>query len=215
MLGLTGSHRTGKTTLAMRFAQKHDLLFVKTSTSEVFARIGKDPKVEYPIDERVAIQEVILMALEAQYAEANRLVKGGLFIADRTPIDLAAYMLADLRRSTLVESPALAQIVNGYVHRCLQASSRWFSMIALVQPGIALVEEPGKAPACPAFMEHMNVLQAGLLHDERLSCMRSTIPRLVTGIDQRVQHLELIYHAALEAAAEHRSMRIEVGVLPH
>ena len=46
MIGLVGSHRTGKTTLARAFAEDSGIPFVETSTAEVFRRLGYDPKVD-------------------------------------------------------------------------------------------------------------------------------------------------------------------------
>lgn len=194
MLGLLGAQRVGKSTLANSFAEQQGLLYVQTSASEVFALLGKDPKIEYPIGERLAIQEAILYALERQYAAARAVSQ--LFITDRTPLDLAAYMLADLQRSTLANQPEVAQMVANYVQRCIEATNRWFAAVVLVQPGIALVEAPGKAPACPAFMEHMNAILGGLMLDDRLNSMHYKILRKHTSLEDRIDCINHVVASA-------------------
>lgn len=205
MIGLSGAHRTGKTTLAMRFAQEQDIPFIRTSASEVYRQCGMDPAVDYPIGFRVSVQEAILHTFERQYAEAQKLSK--LWIADRTPIDLASYMLADIQRATVAEQPVLANHINDYVQRCLKATNRWFGIVVLVQPGIATVNAEGKALACPAFMEHLNQLQMGLMMDERLGSRHYFIPRRYVALSERMQALT---HAARSAVEQHRT-NVDLG----
>jgi predicted ATPase len=213
VLGLVGSHRTGKTTLAQAFAQKFELPFVRTSATEVFAAIGRDPKVDYPIEERISIQEAILYAFEKQYEQARSVSK--VFIADRTPIDLASYLLADIQRGTTAPIPGLSDMVTGYVDRCMNSASTWFSTIILVQPGIPLVEADGKAPACPAYIEHLNALQMGLLQDPKLHSRHYCIPRKFTNLEERISALSHAVSHAAEAAKEFTLAREKMGIYTH
>lgn len=210
MIGLCGAHRVGKTTLAQAFAQQQDIPFVRTSATEVFNALGKDPKAEYSIEERLGIQEAILHAFERQYADAQN--RSMAFIADRTPIDLASYMLADVQRSTFAGKPELAKMVTDYVDRCINSANRWFSTIVLVQPGITLIEESGKAPACPAYIEHINALQTGLLLDERLTVRHYMIPRGYTDLQDRI---DSVVNAVSHAVKQTCAMRIATGAPVH
>lgn len=209
-LGLTGAQRTGKTTLADAFAKAQNMPLVRTSATEVFAILGKDPKVEYPIGERIAIQESILLAFEGLYSKAGKTAP--VWVADRTPLDLAGYMLADVQRSTLADQPEVARMVNGYVQRCLEATNRWFSTVVLVQPGIALVEEAGKAPACPAFIEHFNTLQLGFLVDPRLKVTSYVIPRRYTDLQDRMDSISKAVENNLDKAQRQRATLESAGV---
>lgn len=212
-IALTGGHRTGKTTLARAFAEAEGLTFVQTGTTQVFELLGKDPKADYPVGERLAIQEAILFALEKQYAAAATL--GPVFIADRCPVDLAGYMLADVQRSTLAGEPAIADMVNDYVRRCIESTNRWFATVVLVQPGIALVEASGKAPACPAYIEHLNLIQSGLLVDERLQSRHYLIPRRYTSLQQRVESVRSAALHAIEATEQLHSRCKKAGIQLH
>lgn len=197
MLGLNGAHRTGKSTLAREYAKRNDILYVETSATEVFKQLGLDPRKSYEVDQRLMIQEAVLTALTRQYKEARK--KSRLFIADRTPIDMASYMLADVTGKA-VQSEALAKLVNEYVKRCLDATMEHFAVVVLVQPGIPIVDAPGKAAPCSAYMEHLNTIQRGLLADERFECQRFVLPRSITDLEKRLRSLDTAFSAAYEAA---------------
>lgn len=206
-VALLGAHRTGKTTLARAFAQKHDIPFVQTGASEVFKALGLDPKAEYPIEQRIAIQAAILHAFEAQWLDAC--TRTTFFISDRSPLDLASYLISDVTRQTLAGQPEVAEAVVHYVARCIQSANRFFSTIVLVQPGIKPVEEEGKAPACPAYMEHLNSLQFGLMMDERLESRTYYIKRRFLGLEDRVTCVE----KCLAAAMDSHQRRVSAGDL--
>lgn len=213
MLGYTGAHRTGKTTLAKEVAQRLDIPVLLTSATEIYQAIGRDPKADYPIDERIAIQEAILYGFEKQYRAASE--QSRQFVADRTPLDLAGYLLADVTRTTFTdfEDPQrTALMVNDYVERCIEATNRWFSTVILVQPGITTVEAAGKAPGCPAYMEHLNMLMGGVLNDSRVMTRSFRMPRRVTTLEDRVQSTL----TALDQAAqsdESRQAAVKAGLL--
>lgn len=196
MIGLCGAQRVGKSTLAKAFAEQTGVTFVATDASGVFSRLGVDPRVDYPLALRLKIQEAILADFDAQYAVAEG--EYGTFITDRTPIDLAAYTLADITRGTTAGRPDLTSSTLDYVSRCMESASRFFGVIVLVQPGIALVDQPGKAPACMAHMEHINALAKGLLLDHRLHCRTYNIGREYTLLDSRVRALAKAVNTAAE-----------------
>jgi predicted ATPase len=198
MIGLSGANGTGKSTLARAFARAQGIPYVETSASEVFRRMGLNPKDEQPFEMRMVIQEMILGAFEMQFAEAQKL--SSLYISDRTPIDLASYLLADVQRSTLANKPEAALITADYVSRCLKSAARFFSIIVVVQPGVKVdVEREGKARSCPAYMEHLNSIQLGLLCDERNVTRRFAIPRGVTDINDRLNALTNAVNVAVES----------------
>lgn len=208
-IGLVGCHRAGKTTLAATFAEQFGIPFVRTSASQVFQVLGLDPAVEYDIVTRIAVQQAILHTLVRQLEAANR--AGPVFITDRTPIDLASYLLADVNRTTLQDAPAVGQLVTAYVAECLRETSRFFSMVVQVQPGIPFVEAEGKAGPCIAYQEHLNVLQAGLL---QVSAVKSyMIPRSHLDLNRRVDFLKWAVNYANTSAVEDAKERHEAGML--
>ncbi len=177
-IGLCGSHRTGKTTLAEAVSNEKKIPFVKTSTSAVFAENGLDPAEPMDFETRLWIQHKVVDAAEEIWKK-----EGGAFVTDRTPIDMMAYTLADIQGDTDVDCPSL----NKYLDHCFAVTNKYFTALAVVQPGIPLVYESGKAALNMAYMEHLNTLIIGLCGDERLVPPSSVIERNIIGIGDRVR----------------------------
>ena len=151
MIGLVGAHRTGKTTLAKAFSKRYNVPFLQTNVGDTFKRLGYDPKMDYEFSVRLYIQHQILADIERKYKAMN----GAHFITDRTPLDLLAYTIADVQRANL--APDLVSVFMDYFKKCIAVTNQYFWMVAVIQPGIPLVEEEGKAPANIAYMEHLNL----------------------------------------------------------
>jgi hypothetical protein len=177
-IGLCGSHRTGKTTLAEEISQRTGIPFVKTSTTGVFREHGLDPSRPMEFHRRLWIQHKILDAAEKAWNSGHR-----QFITDRTPLDMAAYTLADIQGSTEVDFGGL----EGYLDRCIGVTNTFFQILVLVQPGIPLVYETGKAALNEGYLEHLNFLILGLCNDDRIKSTFLSLPRDVTDREARVK----------------------------
>lgn len=176
-IGLCGSHRTGKTTLAEAISQKTGMPFVKTSTSEVFKNHGLDPSKPMDFRKRLWIQHKILdTAKHLWHAEQKQ------FITDRTPLDMAAYTLADIQGATEVNFLEL----EGYLNRCFEVTNQLFKVLVLIQPGIPLIHEEGKAALNESYLEHLNYLIFGLCHDTRMRSTFVFLNREVTTLEERI-----------------------------
>jgi cytidylate kinase len=68
-IGLCGSHRTRKTTMAEAISRKTVMPFVKTGTSEVFRKYGMDPSEPMDFRKRLWIQHKIPDTAEKQKNE--------------------------------------------------------------------------------------------------------------------------------------------------
>ncbi len=179
-IGLCGSHRTGKTTLAREIAARSGLEFLQTTTSQVFARYGLDPSLQMDFSTRIWIQHKVVEAAESVWQQAT-----GMFVSDRTPIDMMAYTLADIQGTTRVDFSEL----ENYLDHCFSVTNRFFSRLVIIQPAIPLIHEEGKAALNRAYMEHLNVLIKGLCNDERLGCPFSLLPRDILRLDDRILEL--------------------------
>jgi hypothetical protein len=177
-IGLCGSHRTGKTTLAKEIAEKTGLEFIQTSTSEVFSQNGLHPSQSMDFTTRIWIQNKVISAAEKVWSDARE-----KFITDRTPIDMMAYTLADIDGKSSVDFSAL----EGYLGHCFRVTDSLFSHLFILQPAIPLVHEEGKAALNRAYMEHLNILMQGLCCDERLHSPIVTVPRHIIPLDDRVK----------------------------
>lgn len=177
-IGLCGSHRTGKTTLAKAIANQCGIPFIPTHTSQVFQAHGLDPAQPLDFAQRLWIQQHIIHAAQQQWATA--LIDG--FVTDRTPLDFLAYTLSDILGSTEVNYADL----QAYIDLCLDTTNTTFGHLVVVQPGIPLIYETGKAALNPAYIEHLNTVVLGLCQHEYLTPTINVIPRQVLDLNQRV-----------------------------
>jgi len=177
-IGLAGSHRTGKSTLARLVAKRSGIPFIKTTTTEVFTQLGLHPAARFDFTTRLAVQRRILQVYEDAWHTARE-----PFITDRTPIDLLAYTFADIQGNTKVNDDEL----DAYVADCYAATNRYFKSLVLIQPGIPLIFATGKAALNKSYIEHINTLIIGFCHDERLVVPVIILPRMMTNLEVRVQ----------------------------
>ncbi len=185
IVGLCGAHRTGKTTLAREFAKKNThFTAAETSVSAMMLSKGMDPALDYPIPQRLEMQHFILSELDTFYRNFDDSV-----VFDRTPLDAAAYLLADIQRGNV--EPAVQKEVAEYVARAIDITNRRFTMLLFVPPVLRLVDAAGKAPAQPGYVEHISQIINGLRNDERCRVKHFTMPRSYVTVDIRVKALEI------------------------
>lgn len=177
-IGLCGAHRSGKTTLAKSLAVRLNFDFLQTSATSVFAKLGLDPKDNLNFNDRFRVQLAILNEFILLWSNCE-----GNYVSDRTPLDLLAYFLADLRGDSEIKPSQL----NFYTDSCFDACEKYFSNLILVQPGIPLIYEPGKAAMNIGYIEHLNVIMTGLLQQSPIeSSGKLIIPRSILLLDERV-----------------------------
>jgi hypothetical protein len=179
-LGLCGAHRTGKTTLAIALSSHLNIPFVRTTTSQVFAQLGLDPAEPMDFTTRLYVQNHVLEAAEQVWQDSAT-----PFISDRTPIDMIAYTLGDIQGKTDVDF----DLLNQYIDRCFTSTNQFFQNLAIIQPGIPLVYEQGKAALNAAYIEHINVLVAGLCSDSRLKANIFCNPREAIALEVRILNI--------------------------
>jgi len=198
MLGLCGAHRTGKTTLARAYAEAANVPFVQTSASALYRRLGFDPARTYDISVRLDIQEEILREMDAEFAK----YAGVMAVADRTPLDMIGYTLAEAIGDRVREEDQ--ERLERYVDDCITTTNKRFGVIVLVQPGIQLVPQEGKAAVNRAYIEHLNYLMLGLHNDARLTVKRYMIPRQIVDLQKRVKSLQACVETARTLALYER-----------
>lgn len=180
-VGISGSHRVGKSTLAKAYSEACGIPYLQTNVVGTFERLGLDPKADYPFNVRLFIQAEILKDLRAIYESAKSF---GVFITDRTPLCLLMYTMAEVRRDNVGDD--LTKELAQYVDDCYRTINEFFSAIVLLQPGIGIVDDPTKGVVNFAYMEHLNSLIFGLCADERMQTQYTYIPRGVLDLTRRV-----------------------------
>jgi AAA+ ATPase superfamily predicted ATPase len=195
MIGLCGSHRVGKTSLARTFAEKRGLKFVETSASAIFKELGYDPAVTYDFSTRLLIQEEILKRFDRLYSQH---VRADLSITDRTPLDMLAYTMAEAVGNAV--SAKDQERFRQYARNCIEITNKRFTVLVVVQPGIKVVAEEGKAALNDAYIEHLNSVILGLSVDERIKPTHFYLPRQMTDMDERIAALDFAIGRAKQRA---------------
>ena len=179
-IGLCGAHRTGKTTLAIALSKKLNMPFVEIGTSKLFSDRKLDPAKPMDFKTRLYIQRVILNHAESIWFEMDE-----SFICDRTPIDMAAYTLAEAQGDTLDKE--LEWELADYLRDCQEVTERFFGYLFLIPPAIPLVDEVGKASLSQGYIEHIHRLCVGFFHDSDALQAGCRLGRSVTDLDKRVK----------------------------
>lgn len=157
MFGIMGSHRSGKTTLAKALAEQNGIYYFQSSTTAIMAEGGFNPVGVLAPEERIEAQEWLLL----RYLELAQDVPRP-FITDRTPIDMAAYTLAEVSMHN--SSTELGERIDRYVKGCLMAASGMFDTLMVTRPLPFYDAQPDKPPPNPAFQAHIQILIEGMAY---------------------------------------------------
>jgi hypothetical protein len=137
-IGFSGAHRTGKSTLASLVSKELSIEFFETSVSAapVWKECHMSPGEQVTFAERVFLQQSILGYLSDKLASAS-----GSICADRTPIDLVGYLLANVDHTC---GNLQHDAVNRLIIDCVKNTILNFDHVFIIQPGIQVVEDTGK-----------------------------------------------------------------------
>lgn len=201
LLGLIGAHRTGKTTLARALGEELGVPVCETRLSQAMREMGVSPQADVPFAERLELQNRLLGCLIDSYQEATTAnPSANLIITDRTPMDIAAYTLAEVQRQSLTKK--LEADLERHFMLCRKVFNLSFAMGVVVQPGIPLVEDDSKAPANHAYQAHVN---ACIL--ERTLALRGSVPVQILPIkclevSSRVSEISHCFHSIMSTERE-------------
>lgn len=204
-LGISGSHRTGKSTIAKSLAEANKCPFVTSSASAIAADMGIRPDIGMTMEVRLEFQERVLATFVKDYEEQGG---SGLFMSDRTPLDLAAYTLTEWHpeRST----PEIDARVLDYVRRCMDATGRYFFLVGVIQPGIPFEARDDKPAPNELYQELLNTTMIGLGADHAVKSHFYLMPREITDNGQRCNVMASVYAERLNGyvtkLAEHLPM---------
>jgi len=188
-IGLSGAHRTGKTTLAKAFAEVRGMEY--RALPNVIAGMSLEPKDITTMDIRLKVQRELTNACAKTFYGAVE-----PFVSDRTPIDVAAYTLADAGQGNMTDVQQDEML--GIIEDCLEIATTSFMAILLIQPGIPYVPEKGKPLPNVAYQEHVHMLVQGLLGDERMGTAYYKMPLAQTDHEMRLQAMIDMYDPVLE-----------------
>lgn len=162
--GVGGASGTGKTTLAKDVSAMLNVPYHDASVTKIMQRIGFDPVAAgHDLDSRLTAQEHLLDAFCADLRALPR-----PFITDRTPIDMAAYMLGELTMRNATEDQG--ERVALYVERCVRATETLFDSTVYTRPLLSYDVAPTRPPPNVAYQKQIHLLISALLseaHEER------------------------------------------------
>ena len=208
-IGISGVHRCGKTTLMRELALAMNLTPVETRVGDVFKDMGLKADKQYDFGTRMAVQEEILTRLRALLTEARTCTATtNGFITDRTPMDLIAYTLAEVGPNTCMGDGEAVRVLR-YVRDCVAVTNEFFSTLVYLQPGIAVMREELKGSNCAAYVEHFNSLLLGTSFYNSLKVQKMIVPRSMTDLGRRTQHLTNAICARADAFSE-KTLKEEV-----
>lgn len=199
LIGLSGAHRTGKTTLAQAVSEATGFPFVKTGVSGMMSRLGYDPKGDLPFQDRLEVQEAILDGLLSEYTSALK-KHSGLIIVDRTPLDALGYLRSEILRTS--STPEIDRRLDRYEDVVYESVNSIFAGLAFVQPGIPLVSEAGKAPANRHYQRHVSAVMLDAALDPRVRIATMILPAASHEIKSRVTYISALVDTIIHQRTE-------------
>lgn len=161
IFGLCGASGVGKTTVGDLVADALDITFLKTSVSESARKHGYNSVGSLTLAGRLDLQEKLLNDHQDMLNEAKTPV-----ILDRTPLDFAAYMLAEVyMTSANVLNQEQISRISAYVVRCMWMAKRHFDFIFHLAP-LPFYEQSQTRPSeNGAYQKHVDLLIRGMLSE--------------------------------------------------
>lgn len=188
MIGFTGAHRTGKSTAAKVIAETYDIEYVQLP--RVLDSMGLEPKDITTMDLRLDVQERLTEACADVF-----LKRKGMFVSDRTPLDVLAYTLAEGNQGLTERQQMRLMDIHD---TCMHLAESCFSQFAYFKPTIPYVAEPGKPLPNLAYQRHIDAIILGLLMDSDITHGFYVVEKI--NHDDRINHLRHMVESVFENA---------------
>ena len=186
-IGITGAHKSGKTTLAKAVAKKWNITFVETSLSDVLRAYGVTPNEELPFAKRLEVQQGMIGHLINIMSDA-----GDNFIADRTFMDIAAMTLSFMPHNvSSIESETVRLIID----QCYRAQEAFFDKAIIVTNSFDPPMEEAAAEKgifCWSWNFQISAIVKGLALNPMNRCNTSFLPETASSLPRRMEHMERI-----------------------
>lgn len=192
-IGISGAHRTGKTTLATIFSQselakKHNIRLFETNVQNYSLwNLTCKSSDYYTFAERIMIQTEILTILEDNLNKYHNIN----FISDRTPLDVLAYLFANIDNTT---SKFFDTKTNILIGNALEMIKCHFTHIFVILPGINPLldtEKVGKTYNSLAYQEAITNQVIGIFYRylHTFNIKMSIIPKHILTTADRVEYI--------------------------
>jgi hypothetical protein len=178
MFGLTGAHRTGKSTLAKQLSMDLGFAYYDASVSRIMRELGVNSVEHLTLDKRLDAQEYLLKRHLEDIATMPRPC-----ITDRTPLDFIGYMLAEV---TMHNTPQeLWERTGKYVEDCLTATRIHYDTVIACRPLPSYEEDPTKPPPNVGYQWELQLIIEGAMMQVRPQVQTAFLKSTV--FNERVQ----------------------------
>jgi predicted ATPase len=154
----TGSHRSGKTTLAKAVAEDLGIEFYETKTADVMAALGIDIVSALSLADRLGAQELLLNHHLKMLADLPRPL-----IVDRCPIDFFAYTIAEIGMHSGMNAELDARMTR-YLNRCLFEMERNYAVAIVCAPLPHYKIEKNKPAPVRSYQQHFHHIVEGAVY---------------------------------------------------
>lgn len=130
LFGLTGAHRSGKTSLARTVADELGIEFYETSISKTSKELGYNSVADLSLVDRLHLQTLLL---ENHIQEINKRARP--LITDRTPLDFLGYLACEftMNNGNNLDYEVLQQAAI-FTDRCLETTKAYYDSVTYLCP---------------------------------------------------------------------------------
>jgi hypothetical protein len=156
---------------------------------------GFDMVSELTVERRLEAQKILL----DHHCEMIKTLPRP-FITDRSPIDMAAYMLCEIAMKPI--SQEFDEQVRSYVSACVEATVNNYGVVVAVRPLPDYVVEEGKVPPNRSYQLHHQAMVEGLMSVYLCHVVDITASLRTTDLQSRVTHTKAVierYYEGLNA----------------
>jgi len=184
-IGLSGPHKSGKTTLAKAYARRWNLDYVDMNIRGVLKSFGVSPNEELNFPRRLEIQENLVSHFHNMLSYRNR-----SYITDRTYMDIAAMTLSFMPHTiTALEGESVAAHLN----RCYDGQSQLFNNLIVMgnafEPPVD-TSNPHKATYNWAWNFQIEALIKGLVLNQHNHCITNFLTDKYDTVEKRLERLD-------------------------
>lgn len=187
-IGISGAHRSGKTTLAKALAEKLGCELILMDFSDIFQSRGIKTGDILSIPQQIVIQSEIL----GKFGLLTRGKKA--FVTDRTPLDMIAYMQSFLSPNAIENMTDLdKEAVHSYIKLCRMVAGNMLDLNIITPSNFEAVEDKSKYSGYmdKLYIDHVENLIRG-------EAVNGAYPVNVVGI----KHVDITFEEKLEGVFE-------------
>lgn len=185
--GISGAHKSGKTTLAKHVAEKWRMKYIDMRLSDVLRAFGATPNEIIPFAKRLEIQQNMISHCINLLNDAEE-----NYITDRTFLDVAAYTLSYMPHAV---SDLESETVKVIIDQCYRAQEAFFDKTIIVGNSFEPPREPAaheKAAFSWAWNFQLQCIIKGMVLNGAMKCPVNFIPDNISGRDARNDKIDQI-----------------------